>query len=315
MSKHRDFVCCLTGLALLTAVTFDHQSGNVMHTIDDGIIYLPLVYVQTHYGFDDPLYDIQWGAHVMELPHIDDTEGPIIAVLDTGWDYTLPHQPRLVPGYDAIDCDNDPQSTEIHGIHIISLIGSQHDDAGIAGLCPQCRIMPVRVCENSQCSETDVVRGVQWAVTNGADVLNMAFGAYGDMPYFHTWGIDWALERGVIIVAGRGNGGTSDPFYPASYDGVISVAAIDASLGMPAWSNRGSDFVAPGVSVISQCATDFYCLGSGTSTSTAHVSGLAGYAIDRYDGDVYALLLSGTIALQHTYSNGLPTYQLASAPQ
>jgi subtilisin family serine protease len=119
--------------------------------------------------------------------------------------------------------------------------------------------------------------GITYAADNGARIINMSFGYYG---YFNTDAnvIAYAVSKGVVLVASAGNDNTSTLRYPASYTGVISVAASDENDKKASFSNYGSkiDVCAPGTNIWSLAPNEKIARFNGTSQSSPIVSGLAG---------------------------------------
>ena len=239
-----------------------------------------------------------------------------IAVLDTGIDY---NHPDLVGniwsgiGYNFVTCrkfDNDgncevPGSTDDpmddygHGTHVAGIIGAAGDNnLGVAGVMWEVSLMAVKVL-NSQGRRWADVEGIQYAVNNGARVINASFGGYEFSAAMYD-AISAANSAGVLLIAAAGNDGLNNdltPLYPASFDlpNIISVAATDQNDNLVAFSNFGPnsvDIAAPGTYIISTVPTWWATypgygdleMFSGTSMSTAFVSGVAGLLMSYYGG-------------------------------
>lgn len=228
------------------------------------------------YTPDDALWDDQWGPRVVGVTK--QQPGPsdvIVAVLDSGWNYDFDDQPRIAAAWDAVDEDDYPFPLHWHGTHVASTACAPHNEVGIAGVCPNCWLMPVRVCGRTDCLEFDVVEGVEFALEHGADVINMSFGCtWCRMPYLQ-FELEKAHEQGIILVASRGNDGMDVPTTPAVWPEVIAVSAIDEDLELAWFSSYGSvDFTSPGVGVVAGCgASDRYCYADGTSMAAPHAAG------------------------------------------
>ncbi|RUL88709.1 S8 family serine peptidase [Tautonia sociabilis] len=188
-----------------------------------------------------------------------------------------------VNGWDFVDGDNIPQDDDSHGTHMAGIIGALSNNAiGVAGINWSVSIMPLRVIGPSGTSSSDIVSAIEYAVANGADIINMSF----ESPNFSqavSDAIDAAVSAGVLIVASAGNDAQDNdttPRYPASYasNGIISVAATDRNDNLSSTSNSGAtsvDVVAPGVSILSLTPGNTYSFLSGTSQAAAQVSGAA----------------------------------------
>lgn len=243
----------------------------------------------------------------------------ITAVLDTG---IVSHeefpQPRIVQGYDFIDNDSDPEDPgigigglEYHGTHVAGIIGAEMDNyTGISGVSPNAHIMPVRIVDTSVSSE-NIADGIEYAVKNNADVINMSFGGEG---YSETEenAVNYAVEKGVILVSSAGNEGENITYYPAAYDNVISVGAVDKYKEAATYSNYGNfvTLTAPGgdgqfsgdlILSLSGPFKNNYAALAGTSMSAAHVSGVIALmkSINRNlnSEDIFNLIYQGKMTI------------------
>ena len=218
----------------------------------------------------DELYPLQWNLHAIGMPEAwlsleygaTSTGNVKIAVLDTG---RLEHpdlSTRWGAGADfgyqpdsGVVSDPDPTSTGSwhHGLHVAGILGARWDSQGIAGICKDCPLMPVKISsvENKPIM-TSVARAIRWAVDNGARVINMSFGTAPEedvqcveAPLIQQ-AITYAIDSGVVVVAAAGNEHT-DPanVTPASCQGVLTVGATQPNGQLAAYSNRG-----PGISLV-----------------------------------------------------------------
>lgn len=208
-------------------------------------------------------------AFYLLIRYVDfDTEETIVAVLDTGVDYN--HEMlkgKVMKGWDFPSFDNDPMDEDGHGTHVAGTI---------VKIAPTAKIMPVRLIDKENPLYFDSVVPILYSIINGADVVNMSFS--GEYSRLTQWVITLGVKKGVTFVASTGNSSLkNDIEYPAKYDGVIAVAAFDEDRKtIYEASNLGEavDFVAPGVNVNSADIGNTYANRTGTSMSTAHVSGL-----------------------------------------
>jgi thermitase len=202
-----------------------------------------------------------------------------IAILDTGVDLAHPDLfVRILPGYDFVNNDNDPQDDHGHGTHVAAIAAaSTNNGEGVAGVNWGANILPVKVLNSSATGTyANVAAGIVWATDNGAQVINLSLG--GPAPSFVlNDAVNYAYQRGVILVASTGNAGAPSVLYPAAYDPVIAVGATDSGNNLAGFSNYGPevDVVAPGVNIYSAFPGGGYGYRSGTSMAAPHVSGLA----------------------------------------
>jgi hypothetical protein len=152
----------------------------------------------------------------------------------------------------------------------------------MAGVAPGSVVMPIRVCGTYGCPHSAILTGLEYAIDNGADVINLSLGGYGASSSMEN-AIRDAVAAGIVVVAAAGNDGIDNdiyPFYPASYDidGLISVGASNHNDALASFSNYGAtsvDLVAPGQSVVGGSLPDGWGRGSGTSYSAPKVAGVA----------------------------------------
>jgi hypothetical protein len=154
---------------------------------------------------------------------------------------------------------------------------------GVSGMAPGARIMPVEVIgPNALGSTTGLARGIDWAVDNGATVINMSLGTLGSSsdPVLQV-AVAHALYLEIPLIAAVGNDGptTNRISYPAAYPGVIGVGNIDWNKGIAATSTRGDwvDVVAPGSIIMSTLNVGSLEWGrygwlNGTSMAAPHVA-------------------------------------------
>ena len=143
--------------------------------------------------------------------------------------------------------------------------------------------MPLQALDDSGSGDTiSVASAVTYATDHGASVINLSLGSTTDDPVLHA-AINYALAKNVVVVAAAGNTGAGTLQYPAAYAGVVSVGATDQNHKLASFSGITSvlSVLAPGVNVLTDSwsqgnQTTATAIESGTSFSTAIVSGLAG---------------------------------------
>ncbi|MEE4542992.1 type VII secretion-associated serine protease mycosin [Streptomyces sp. V4-01] len=224
--------------------------------------------------------------------------GVTVAVLDTGVDATHPDLTgQVLAGKDEVGfgAERGDSAWARHGTGMAAIIaGHGHgpgDGSGVLGIAPKARILPVRVIledkdpqrAKARTSRGDALpAGIRWAVDHGADVINLSLGddsATAAPVAAEDDAIQYALGKGVVVVASAGNGGdqADRSSYPAAYPGVIAVAAVDrygrhAPFSTSRWY---SSVAAPGDDVVIADPNRKYYTGWGTSAASAYVSGAA----------------------------------------
>ncbi len=150
--------------------------------------------------------------------------------------------------------------------------------AGIlAAIAPDAMIMPLQAFDDHGCGSIyNISKAVKYAVSHGAQVINMSFGIPGGGQTLKN-AIKEAIKAGVIVVASAGNENTSAPQFPAAYPDVVAVAATDLNDVKASFSNYGATISvsAPGTNVISAYPGGYYAEFSGTSFAAPMVAGEA----------------------------------------
>lgn len=233
---------------------------------------------------NDPYFSLyQYGPQRISAPAAwDVTQGnPAvkIAVVDTGVQLDHPElQPKLVPGYDFVNNSPQPMDGNGHGTHVAGIAAAATNNGfGIAGVCPLASIMPIRSLDDTGSGELmNVVRGIVYAAQQGAQVINLSLGSPAASSSLQS-AIQYAWDRGAVIVAAAGNAGSSLPSYPANYPNVIAVGSTNEREEKSAFSNYGRwvDVAAPGENILSTYPGSYYAYLSGTSMAAPHVAGIA----------------------------------------
>ena len=197
-----------------------------------------------------------------------------VAVIDTAIDANHPALAgKVVPGYNVLSGTTNTQSAGIgQDWHGTASAGRILDGAGGANV----EILPVQVFGTSGgASWSQIIKAINYAVDNGAQVINMSLGGYASSPLVQQ-AIDRATERGILVVASAGNNNTSQPAYPASMNGVISVAATNEAGTKASFSNYGPtvDISAPG-DTMRLLSHGGYRMAAGTSFSAPFIAGMA----------------------------------------
>jgi len=268
------------------------------------------------YSTDPP----QWGIHKIQAPQAWDTETGkaivVIAILDTGVDYDHEDLGGNMwddgggnCGYDYVNGDNDPNDdhSESHGTHCAGIAAAvTNNSTGIAGVSWKSKIMAVKVLDDVGSGTLDMeLNGINYAVTNNADIISMSFGTVDYPPTptdIERDTINDAYAKGCVIVAASGNENQPYVAYPAAYENVIAVGATDENdnrcdsgdWGAGRGSNYGDelDVMAPGNNILSTVRMgtgivfpdNNYDYMGGTSMATPFVAGLAALILSHLGG-------------------------------
>ncbi len=183
-------------------------------------------------------------------------------------------------GWDFMNNDNNPATFGAqgdHGTHVMGILAaSTNNQKGIAGVA-QCTVMPLQVLNGLNGTWAAIAEAIEYAVDNGADVVNYSAGGPGGAGILRD-AVEYAHDNDVVVVGAAGNNNSAVLYFPAAYPGAIAVAATDINDARYFASNFGDyiDISAPGVAIHSTFATEATAYGTleGTSQAAPHVSGL-----------------------------------------
>ena len=282
-------------------------------------------------SYDDPLFGQQWGLQTMKLPQlwqqpIITQKRPIIAILDTGVDIDHPDLKANIwtntkesEGAEDYDDDGNGFKDDLHGWDFVNQTGRIGDwnghgthcagiaaavggnGIGIVGANPDALIMPVTVMQSDGTGDVaTIIKGIDYAVANGADIISMSFGSYGESKA-QEQALGRAYQKAILVAAAGNDGKCMNhkhpekaqdkpmPMYPASYTFVLGVQAMNGEGNITDWSNYddngptysawGEDklynyeLLAPGANIESTYPGGNYKSLNGTSMATPMVAG------------------------------------------
>ena len=231
---------------------------------------------------DDPYFGSQWGMTKIQAPQAwDITKGSpsaSIAILDTGIDIGHPDLAGKI--ITSVNFGNSTTVDDLdgHGTHVAGIAAAiTMNGVGVAGVGRDCSLMNVKVMSDDGTGYYSwLAEGIIWAADNGANVINISVGGTDPSSVLED-AVNYAWNKGVVVVAAAGNNGSTAAFYPAYYTNAMAVGATDANDAMPSWSNRGDwvDVAAPGDYIYSCVPGAQYGYKFGTSMASPHVAGLA----------------------------------------
>lgn len=222
------------------------------------------------------------------------SESVIVAVIDSGIDRY--HEDfsgtKILSGFDYetgqsnVSTDSSGHGTKVAGI----IAATDNNGVGCVGIAPECTILPLKITNSDgKIYTSDFIDSLYVAADGGADVINMSLGGYEKLESEEK-AIKYAVSKGCILVAASGNEGNDTEYagqkcYPASYDGVISVGAVDENGKSCVFSqhNDAVDISAPGSGLSLLQSGGGYTYDSGTSFSSAYISGIAALAVSMLD--------------------------------
>ncbi|MFD8781973.1 type VII secretion-associated serine protease mycosin [Kitasatospora sp. NPDC059599] len=236
----------------------------------------------TDYGAGSTLWPVSQGA------------GVTVAVIDSG--VMKDHhdlEGQVLAGADFTGEGSDGTvDKDGHGTGMASLIaGHGHgDDAGIMGLAPKVKILPIRVSWSTDGSVAQIglANGIRFAVDHGATVVNMSIGGYSGSDQETRTAVKYAVDHDVVLVASTGNSGqeTASVEYPAAFPGVVAVGAVNRQGRLWEKSTYGPEttLAGPGAEIYRASAKSSagYGVANGTSDAAAYVSATAALIRSKY---------------------------------
>ena len=311
----------------------------------------------------EPLYKEQWYIEAIHLNHLwkqekINSKRPVIAILDTGVDTTHPDLADNIwsngdeaDGYENYDDDwngyiDDQHGWDFvnqsarmrdnngHGTHVAGIAAAVGKNGiGIAGANPDALIMPVTVMQSDGTGDVaTIIKGIDYAAANGADVINMSLGTYA-----HSVAMEQALARAystAVLVAAAGNDSKNickpcnpgnEPMFPAAFTFVLGVEATNRDGSCAGFSNFDPDgpiyshfseeqlynyeLRAPGVSIMSTYPGGKYKVLNGTSMSSPLVAGAISRLLQCKEYDSKELLFGDLIHARKKNDNGVVDFQ------
>ena len=246
----------------------------------------PEINKQWHHGFmcNEQAWELSYGKNV------------VVAVIDTGIDIDHPDFAGRIISKSYNSHTNQTGTAYVrddygHGTHVSGILaGMINDTAGLCGVAPQAEIMTIKAnipAAPGYFEQSSLLRGVNYAVENGAQVINMSLGRpYGSgADQLERTVIANAVMNGVTVICAAGNYNPGYVSYPAAYPETIAVSAIrwDGLFDI-SYSNYGPevDIAAPGTSIYSTVRGGGYDYNSGTSMASPCVSGAAALVLSQH---------------------------------
>lgn len=278
-----------------------HKNINAISTDINDSIYSELKYdakvlyvendavVHTEKKVVQPAQEIDWGVYQVHAPQEWNNyngSGTKISIVDTG--INKKHPDLVVSG--GVNLINNKHSNNWdddngHGTHVAGTIGALNNTIGVVGVAYDSELYAVKVLDSTGNGKvSDLIEGIEWSVENDMDIISLSLSVDVYSQALED-ACDYAYDSDILLVAAAGNSGdgdldTNDVEYPAKFDSVIAVAAIDSNNDTPIWSADGNEveLAAPGVSIYSTYLEKGYEFNSGTSMAAPFVSGVAALA-------------------------------------
>jgi thermitase len=265
--------------------------------------------------FSDPLACRQWyfvpeegNAAIVSperWPEVEGAQGATIAVVDTGVDLAHPDLAARAwtnpadgtHGVDVVTGSHTPEDLVGHGTAVAGLAAATADEQGVAGTCPRCEVMDVKVVADGQDDKepgavlSDVLAGIDFAAKHGASVINISLAANSTPEFLHAYLDFMSRYPAVVFVVAAGNEGMSTDRQPQSpcdaaarSPNGICVGATDPDDTLSDFTNFGADveLAAPGNGIYVLSPDGGYDTKWGTSLSAPLIAGTAGVLRGRH---------------------------------
>ncbi len=236
---------------------------------------------------NDPLLSQQWGLFKINaasndiLSAWDITTGDTsvkVAILDTGIEQSHPDLNGKVISNINFTNSSTVSDLDGHGTHVAGIVAAATNNAnGVAGTGYNTALINTKVLDdNGSGYYSWVTNGIIWSADQGAKVITMSLGGSSYSQALLD-AVNYAWNKGAVVVAAAGNNNNANPIYPGAYLNVIAVAAVDQNDTKAYFSNYGNwvDVSAPGVTIYSTYIGNSYAYLSGTSMATPFTSGTA----------------------------------------
>ena len=205
-------------------------------------------------------------------------QGITVGVIDSGAYSHSELFGNLLQGHNYIDDTEDTTDFLGHGTFVSGLIAAQKNNVGIIGTAYRASVVPLKCFDTGVTTHVSMVCAAIYAAVDvyHCQIINMSFGLKEYSNKLKA-AIDYADDNGVLLVASVGNAGDDTVYYPAAFENVIGVGAIDQDGKLASFSqyNESVFLVAPGVGITGADTADGYTTKSGTSFSTPIVAGIA----------------------------------------
>lgn len=239
-------------------------------------------YLNNQYAIEMMDIDLAWNLEEGDIDYL-------IAIIDTGIDTDhIEFIDRISPL--SFNARTDQigltyvEDTNGHGTNVAGVIGAiKNNKEGIAGIVQNSQLLVIKANnvddpsteddESKEFSDANIAKSIRYAADQGADIINLSLGGPGYNQVVQN-AVNYAHDLGVILVAASGNEGNSEYMYPASYDHVISVGAVDSNMNIADYSNFNPkvDISAPGSGIITTDIDEAYVYASGTSLAAPQVT-------------------------------------------
>lgn len=211
-----------------------------------------------------------WGVLKIEAPAASALgqtgQGVKVGIFDSGIELDHPDL-QVVGGVDLVGDGNGLDDCNGHGTHVAGIVAARDNGHHTVGVAPGVELYSMRFadCLWEGATQSKEIAGIEWAIDNGMDVINMSFGLLVPIPsQAEEAALNEAYARGIVLVAASGNSSIPQVGLPAGYASVIAVGATDDQDNLATFSQWGTEqeLTAPGVNNLAS-----YLRGQGQETA------------------------------------------------
>lgn len=241
-----------------------------------------------------------------------------VAIIDSGINFSTDIDVAVRKNFIEDDsCSILYEDEKSHGTSVAGIIAALDNEEGITGINPRVELYSARVLDTKLEAPVDrIVKAIDWAIEQKVDIINMSFGIEKNIRELEE-AIERAYDAGILMIAAVGNG--DKIAYPAAYDEVIAVGAVNAE-GIPIENNavgEALELMAPGENIFSSAIFGGVQVVSGTSMAVPHVTGVASVLMElnpEMPAEYIRALMNYSANLcgsQDIYGNGIVDLQYA----
>lgn len=225
--------------------------------------------------------NLNWNYHMIHaIPAVSErkqAEKVKVAIIDSGVNYSddinVYERKNFIPGEEELSVLYEDFSG--HGTSVAGIIAAKDNQEGITGINSNVELYSARVLDSKNKAPIHlVVQAIEWAVEKKVNIINLSFTTSRDSKELRK-AVERAYDAGILLIASTANKGKAE--YPAAYDCVMAVGAVDSNGNVSTFSssNNQIEITAPGEKILSTDVFDTLSVHSGTSLAAAHVTGVA----------------------------------------
>jgi subtilisin family serine protease len=228
---------------------------------------------------------IPWGIDLVGYQTNMSNEPIKIGVLDSGINENHEDlQGKVLKEYNVINPGEPVDDDYGHGTAIAGIITANDNDVGIVGVVQDVVLYDIKVLnDEGKGNVEDLITAIKWCMEEQVDIINISFGFQSKNNELEEI-IQEAVSQGIIFVAASGNNYGLKTDYPAKYENVISVTAVNEEKKESNLysSEEKVDYAMPGVSILTTSKDGGYEIHSGTSMATAYMTGIVSSYLKDY---------------------------------